>query len=445
MMSAGAQPSFRVEILNGLAAVFRPPVDSMTVSQHESISLYSYTNIAVGGTMKAILLKIPFVVLLLVFLTPHFTFAETKTFIKEYTYQASEADSKLSSRTISLREVKRLILEELGTYLESETEVKNFQLTKDQITTLTAGIVQTELVEEKWDGRTYWLKAKIKADSNDVVKAIDTLRKDREKTKELEEIREKSEALLKENERLRQELATAKGEEKKKEAEAYNKNIKELDAAEWFEKGVAAYTVGNYAEALAAFSKVLELIPQYKKAYLARGVAYDKLGNYNQAIKDFDKAIELNPEDADVYVGRGLLYGKHGNMNQAIKDFNKAIELKPQLAEAYDNRGIAYRKLGKDNQAIKDYDKAIELNPKDSSVYYNRGLSYFKLGNNKQAIKDFSKVIEMSPQDKEAYYFRGYSYGKLGNDNQAFADIKTAARLGHKEAQDTFRENNIAW
>ena len=74
--------------------------------------------------------------------------AEVKTFVKDYTYQASEDDSRNSSRTISLRKVKRLLLEELGTYLESETEVKDFQLTKDQITTLTAGIVQTEIIEE---------------------------------------------------------------------------------------------------------------------------------------------------------------------------------------------------------------------------------------------------------------------------------------------------------
>ena len=102
-------------------------------------------------------------------------FAETKTFIKEYTYQAGDEDSKNSCRVIALREVKRLLLEELGTYLESVSEVKNFQLTKDQITTLTAGIVQTELIDDKWNTETmrYWLKAKIKADSGEVIKAID--------------------------------------------------------------------------------------------------------------------------------------------------------------------------------------------------------------------------------------------------------------------------------
>ncbi|MDD3250407.1 MAG: hypothetical protein PHF23_08600, partial [Smithellaceae bacterium] len=87
--------------------------------------------------MKSILTRITFVALLLILFLPSLTAAETKTFIKEYTYQASDEDSKNSCRVISLREVKRLLLEELGTYLESETEVKDFQLTRDQITVLT--------------------------------------------------------------------------------------------------------------------------------------------------------------------------------------------------------------------------------------------------------------------------------------------------------------------
>jgi hypothetical protein len=48
--------------------------------------------------------------------------------------------------------VKRILLEELGTYLESHTEIVNFQLRKDQITALTAGVVQTQILKEKWDG-----------------------------------------------------------------------------------------------------------------------------------------------------------------------------------------------------------------------------------------------------------------------------------------------------
>ena len=339
--------------------------------------------------------------------------AETKTFIKEYTYQASDEDSKNSSRTIALREVKRLILEELGTYLESQTEVQNFKLTKDQIVTLTAGIVQTELIEEKWNTENlkYWLKAKITANPHDVMKAIDSLRKDRVKVKELEELRKKSEELLKENARLTKELKTAKGDAKQKSAKAYKRNIDNLNATEWFEKGLEFGISDNYTEAVKAFSKAIELDPQLAVAYYNRGVAYGTLGNTQQAINDFSKAIELNP----------------------------------QHASAYYNRGVAYGKLGNYQQEIKDYTKAIVLNPKDASAYYNRGVTYGKMGNTQQEIKNYNKAIELNPQHAMAYYNRGVTYHALGNKKRAIENVKIAARLGLKGAQDLLRSEGIEW
>lgn len=45
--------------------------------------------------------------------TAHTVFAKLVIFEREYTYEASEADSKLSCRVIALEQVKRLLLEEL--------------------------------------------------------------------------------------------------------------------------------------------------------------------------------------------------------------------------------------------------------------------------------------------------------------------------------------------
>ncbi len=395
--------------------------------------------------MKSVLARIAFISFLLVLLISVVAFAETKTFIREYTYQAGDEDSKNSSRTVALREVKRLLLEELGTYLESETEVQNFKLAKDQITALTAGIVQTELIDEKWDGRTYWLKSRITADAGEVVKSIDALRKDRQKTKELEAIRKRSEALLKENERLRKELLTATGGKKQSQTTAYNKTIKELNAAEWLEKGYAASMSGNYAAALTAYSKAIELNPQFALAYNNRGAVYGKLGNHNSAITEYDQAIKLDPRDAGAYHNRGNAYAETGNYNQALKDYGKAVEQSPQYANAYVSRGIVYSRVGNHNQAVKEYDRAIKLNPQDAVTYALRGGVYDKLNNYNQAINDFSKAIELNPQDARVYYLRGLTYGSLGDSRQSIADWKIAARLGLKEAQNFLTKRGIAW
>ena len=357
-------------------------------------------------------MKIFLVVVLHIFLLAELSYAEKVTFVKEYTYQASELDSKSSCRTISLEMVKRLLLEELGTYLISETEVKDFKLTKEQVKTYSAGIVGAEIIEDKWDGKTYWLKAKVSADPKEVQKSLKKIIDDKYQAKQLEETRKKAEELTKEVERLNKELAKAEGKQpSKKVQQEYKAAIQGLTAVEWFNKGNKARMAGRLQEALEAFDNAIELKPDFALAYSLRGAIYYMLGNYEQAIKDLSQDIELKPDSPFAYIFRGAAQEMHGNYQEAIKDYTKAIELKPDYAEAY--------KL--------------------------RGLAYGKLNNDQQVIKDLSKAIELKPDYAEAYTLRAAFYSALGNLQQGIKDLQVAARLGHKPAQELLRKSGISW
>ncbi|MDQ5987269.1 MAG: hypothetical protein CSYNP_03006 [Syntrophus sp. SKADARSKE-3] len=313
--------------------------------------------------MKSTLARITLLSLLFLLFSPHFASAETKTFIKEYTYQASEDDSRNSSRVTAMREVKKLLLEELGTYLESITEVKNFELTKDQIISLTAGIVRTEIIDDKWDGHIYWIKTKISADEGNVIKSIDSLRNDLNKSRELEKIRKRSDAILEENKRLREELKLAKGEDKGKFQVKYNKAIKELSAIEWVESGYRNYQNGDIEATVHDFDRAFEMDPTYSQTYTTRGMFHASRGEYNEAIVDFNEAVKLNPADALAYLFRGKVHGALGKYNEAIVDFNKTIELNPKDVLAYYNRGKIYSIIGDRKRAVQDLSNAIILHP----------------------------------------------------------------------------------
>lgn len=106
--------------------------------------------------------------------------AQEKTFVREYFYKASETDSKVSSRQKALTQVKAFLVEELGTYVESYVNYtvteENDVITKDfftnEIKTLSAGTIQTTILEERWDGYEYYVKASIVADPEEVVQRI---------------------------------------------------------------------------------------------------------------------------------------------------------------------------------------------------------------------------------------------------------------------------------
>lgn len=153
-------------------------------------------------------------------------FAETKTFVRDYTYQASEADSKQSCRILATEQVKRMLLEELGTYLESHTEVVDKELTKDQISTMTAGIVKTSIVAEKWDGQSYWLQAKMDVDPDEVAKTINRLSKDKQQVSKLEADKRQRDKTVSEIDSLKKDMETEKDNPQK--VREYNEKVQQL-------------------------------------------------------------------------------------------------------------------------------------------------------------------------------------------------------------------------
>jgi len=372
--------------------------------------------------------------------------AETRVFVEEYTYQASEADSKLSSRVIAFEQVKRLLLEKLGTYLESETEVKNFQIEKDQIVILTSGIVSAEMIEERWDGKTYYLKGKITADPKEIASSIDKFRQNRQKTKELEDTRKKANEALREIEKLKKELETAKGE--KLNLGEYNEAVNRLSATDWVAKG---YVLGNAfraQEAIKAFTKAIELDPKLALAYFNRGAMYNYLGNHQQAISNYDRVIEFHPKLTNAYFYRGNSYRDLGDYRRAIKDYDRVIELDPKYVAAYTCRAIVYRRLGDHRQAIRDETSVIELSepgPVSAISYGDRGVDYVRIGNYRQAIRDLNIAIQMFPDFPKFYYSRGIAYEKLGEHGQAIEDYKTAAKLGYRPAQELLKAKGLSW
>jgi hypothetical protein len=117
---------------------------------------------------------------ILVQLVIHDGEAQKKKFIREYFYKASETDSKVTSRQKALTEVKVLLIEELGTYVHSYVNHvvtdENGVITRDfftnEIKTLSTGTTETKILEERWDGYEYYIKAEIIADPEEVVKRI---------------------------------------------------------------------------------------------------------------------------------------------------------------------------------------------------------------------------------------------------------------------------------
>jgi len=123
----------------------------------------------------------------------------------------------------------------------------------------------------------------------------------------------------------------------------------------------------NLSNAIADFSKAIELKPNYVDAYYSRGLAkiafihfYDKPFSqeieqlFESAIEDFKKSLSLDPEYYIAYAGLGNAYDLHGDFGKAIRVYEEALKHKDEilkkwgedaLANIYYSAGRAYQRI----------------------------------------------------------------------------------------------------
>jgi adenylate cyclase len=267
-------------------------------------------------------------------------------------------------------------------------------------------------------------------------------RRDQDKNKTREEVREKAEATPQAIEKLGKKAGDAEGAKAGEEKGA--KAANELNAVDWLKRGLAfRYSDKNNEEAMKAFDKAIALDPNLAKAYAMRAAINNDWGRYEKALRESEQAIKLDPTLAWGFNTRGWAQIGLLNYQKAIEDLNKAIELDPNYAYAYCHRSWAYLMTKSYNQAFEDANKAVGIDPELSLAYFRRGRALVSLNKLQDAMKDFDKAIELDPMFSYSFLQRGYTFLKLGKTEQAVQDLKKAASLGNIDAQEYLRRKGI--
>jgi len=118
--------------------------------------------------------------ILLILITPLHSLSQYH--VRDYTYNASDNESKIDARNITLKEIKRLLIEELGVYINTTTTTLskhngNRIDIETQVKIISECITQTEILEEKWNGEEYYLKVKIYVDEKDLIRRLKKISK----------------------------------------------------------------------------------------------------------------------------------------------------------------------------------------------------------------------------------------------------------------------------
>jgi tetratricopeptide (TPR) repeat protein len=297
--------------------------------------------------------------------------AEEKIFRKEVRQIVGTAQSQDDARNAAIAKAKRDALEEAGSWLQSISEVKNMQLVRDDVMTLSAGLTYTRVLEEEpfLEGRAVGIRvvAEVRVDNSGLAERAREFWADREQVAEHKAQTERERELLARLAQLEHRMAGLQGgsaEQQQALRAEVQENSRKLAAQEAYRKGEALWGRRGARDpqgALAAFSEAIRLDPGYAIAYARRGRAHTELKEYDKALKDINYALQLNPKLVLGYAGRARTYLGMDDPRRAIADASEALRFDPDFANAYHLRGMARRALGDRADARDDFRKACEL------------------------------------------------------------------------------------
>lgn len=175
--------------------------------------------------------------------------------------------------------------------------------------------------------------------------------------------------------------------------------------------------------------------------YSARADVHTQAKRWPEAIADYTKAIELEPGSAFYRHNRGRAHQNSGQLDAALVDYSEAVRLNPRHSNAYAARGAILRLQNKPQAARKDLDTSLQINPRNEYASYQRGLLNAEENLWAESESDFARVIASNRSYALAYARRAQALEKLRRRDEAIADYRAAlnAAPSSPDAETAFK------
>ena len=354
--------------------------------------------------------------------------AEIKSYDGVGEYIMSDFETPDVAKQRAKMYAERNACEKAGVYIKSYSRSENLELVADEVETMTNGILKVLSVEYKMVPMEQYGGIMYRAI---IVAEIDTANID----DWISHSRDERESLIEQNRALQQQIDEQEKliAELKKRAEqspnpATNENLqREFAEADRIFMSNVKLEEGNrtvlihgdwaYNKAYECWSEAIELNPNNALAYEARGyycTYYNK--NYAQAIADYTRAIELRPNVAENFYYRGVCLLESGEVEASKNDFERALELNPNMSSALGEMAFYY--ASRDPLSAIDFaERAIALDERNWRALYSRGLALYNMHNYEMALEDGLRALQWGCGD--AYQLIGDCYGMLGLRDEA--------------------------
>lgn len=147
----------------------------------------------------------------------------------------------------------------------------------------------------------------------------------------------------------------------------------------------------TWDEAVKAYQKALDEMPDNPKALNSLGLAQYQLQQYDQALKTYIRVAKVMPEDPVAFEKIAQIYERQGSLNEAIQAAMQAAEL--------------YLKAREADKAIENWLRVVQLNPENINARSRLAMIHEKTNQMKQAVNEYialASILQNSGNPQKA-------------------------------------------
>lgn len=193
------------------------------------------------------------------------------------------------------------------------------------------------------------------------------------------------------------------------------KAVNSSNAHNSYSEGKKLYDLKRYEEAIAAYEKAIQAMPEYSEAWIEKGKALSDLQRFNDALNAYDKAIQINDKNAEAWIGRGNVLQEFNRYSEALAAYEKGRSIQPDNGESWTGIGQTLDNLQRHEEALTAYEKAVNFfdeslktKPDDHKALNIRGVALFGLEKFDEAFMSIDKALKIKPDSHEYLSNRGY-------------------------------------
>jgi tetratricopeptide (TPR) repeat protein len=210
---------------------------------------------------------------------------------------------------------------------------------------------------------------------------------------------------------------------------SFASRIDPSDAGAHNNLGVLYYQKGMVGEAVAAFSRALEIDSRMQVAEDNLELAYRESGFYDGRVAELQERLRRTPDDREARWELGRAYASLSRHDLAAQAFEELLARSPSDVPALIHLGLSEKARGRIEAAGGCFALAAELDPGSAVARFYQGETLYNRGLNDAALEALEAAIRHNPDYAEAHYLLAFVYGDMGLHERALEATKRAIAL----------------